>query len=50
MKKEYRAESPQDFYSTSSSDECTFNLTGDGPAQAIVLHIDGKDVELKRLP
>jgi len=49
-KQEYGAESPQDFYSTSSSDECTFKLTGDGPAQALVLHIDGKDVELKRLP
>jgi CubicO group peptidase (beta-lactamase class C family) len=49
-KQEYRAESPQDFYSTSSSDGCTFKLTGDGPAQALVLHIDEKDVELKRLP
>lgn len=49
-KQEYRATSPQDFYSTSSSDECTFKLTGDAPAQALVLHLDGKDVELKRLP
>jgi len=49
-KQEYRPESPVDFYSTSSSDQCTFQLTGEGPAQVLVLHIDGKDVELKRLP
>ena len=49
-KQEYRAESPRDFYSTSSTDECTFKMTGNAPAQTLVLHLDGKDVELKRLP
>jgi hypothetical protein len=48
-KQEYLAESAVDFYSTSSSDECTFQLPAEGPAQALVLHADGRDVELKRL-
>ncbi|MBV9154694.1 MAG: serine hydrolase, partial [Acidobacteriaceae bacterium] len=41
-------ESPQDFYSTSSSDEYSFRLLSEGPAEALVLHLAGKDVELKR--
>jgi len=49
-KQKYRAESPQDFYSTISSDECTFTLAGNAPAQGLVLHIGGKDLELRRLP
>lgn len=49
-KQEYRAESKQDFYSTSSSDECSFRLPESGPAQALILHLEGKDLELKRLP
>jgi CubicO group peptidase (beta-lactamase class C family) len=49
-KQEYRSESPTDFYSTSSNDECTFRLVGNGPAEALILHVDKKDVELKRLP
>jgi len=48
-KQEYLAESPQDFYSANSADECTFK-PAEGPAQIMVLHLDGKDVELKRLP
>jgi len=47
-KQEYLPESTQDFYSTTSTDECTFRLQANGPAQALVLHLDGKDVELKR--
>ena len=48
-KQELLPESPQDFYSTTSSDECSFK-PADGPAQVLVLHLDdGKDVELKRL-
>jgi CubicO group peptidase (beta-lactamase class C family) len=47
---EFRAESPQDFYSIVSSDECTFKFGGDGPANILVLHVDGKDLELKRVP
>ncbi len=49
-KQEYLPESPQDFYSATSTDECSFKLGDDGPAQALVLHLDGKDVEFKRLP
>jgi len=49
MKQEYLPEGTQDFYSTASTDECTFRLQADGPAQALVLHLDGKDVELKRM-
>jgi CubicO group peptidase (beta-lactamase class C family) len=48
-KQEYLAESPQDFYSTTSSDECTFKPAEGGAAQVLVLHLEGKDVELKRL-
>jgi CubicO group peptidase (beta-lactamase class C family) len=48
-KQEYLAESPQDFYSTTSSDECTFKPADGGAAQVLVLHLGGKDVELKRL-
>jgi len=49
-KQEYRAESPDDFYSVSSSDECTFKPTGSASAQTLVLHLDGKDLELHRIP
>jgi hypothetical protein len=49
-KQELFPEGPQDFYSASSSDECSFKLGDDGPAQALILHLGGKDVELKRLP
>jgi CubicO group peptidase (beta-lactamase class C family) len=49
-KQEYLAESPQDFYSINSSDECTFQPADGGPAQVLILHVDGKDVELKRVP
>jgi hypothetical protein len=49
-KQEYLAESPTDFYSAASSDECSFKLPNEGPATALVLHLEGKDLELKRLP
>ena len=49
-KQELLAESPQDFYSANSTDECTFKPADGGPAQVLVLHLEGKDVELKRLP
>jgi CubicO group peptidase (beta-lactamase class C family) len=48
-KQELLPESPQDFYSANSSDECSFKPADGGPAQILVLHLDGKDVELKRL-
>jgi hypothetical protein len=49
-RQELLAESPRDFYSTTSSDECTFKLGETGPAQVLILHLDRKDLELKRVP
>jgi len=48
-RQEYLAESPLDFYSVASSDECSFKLSDDGFAKSLVLHLDGKDIELKRV-
>jgi CubicO group peptidase (beta-lactamase class C family) len=49
-KQEYLAESPSDFYSASSSDECSFKPAA-GPPQVLVLHLDdGRNLELKRIP
>jgi hypothetical protein len=49
-KQELLAESPQDFYSANSNDEYSFRLPeGDGPALALILHLEGKDLELKRV-
>ena len=49
-KQEYLPESPNDFYSTSSSDECTFSPAGPDSAQVLVIHLEGRDLELKRIP
>jgi CubicO group peptidase (beta-lactamase class C family) len=50
-RQEYFAESPQDFYSAVSADECSFKFADAGPAQALTLHLDdGRNLELKRLP
>ena len=49
-KQEYLAESANDFYSTTSTDECSFKPET-GPAQVLVLHLDnGQNPELKRVP
>jgi hypothetical protein len=48
-KQELLAESPQDFYSANSTDECSFRLPDTGPAQALILHLGAKDLELKRI-
>jgi CubicO group peptidase (beta-lactamase class C family) len=49
-RQELFAESPLDFYSANSSDEYTFTLSDDSPAQILVLHLDGgKNLELKRV-
>jgi CubicO group peptidase (beta-lactamase class C family) len=46
----YLAENPNDFYSASSTDECSFKPEK-GPAQVLVLHLDnGQNPELKRMP
>lgn len=49
-KQEYIAESPNDFYSATSTDECSFKPET-GPAQVLILHLDnGQNPELKRVP
>lgn len=48
-RQELLAESPKDFYSANSSDEYTFKLDASGPAQFLILHLSGKDVEYKRV-
>ena len=49
-KQEYLAESPNDFYSATSTAECSFKPET-GPAQVLVLHLDnGQNPELKRVP
>jgi hypothetical protein len=47
-RQELLPESPQNFYSASSSDQYTFKFDSNGPAQALILHLGSKDVELKR--
>jgi hypothetical protein len=48
-KQEFLPENTTDFYSTSSSDECSFRIGTGLSAQALILHLDGKDVELTRV-
>lgn len=48
-KKDFFPESPTDFYAKSSNDECSFRFET-GLAQVLILHLDGRDVELKRVP
>jgi hypothetical protein len=48
-KQELLPKSSKDFYSTTSSDECSFEPADGGPAQVLVLHLGGKDLSLKRL-
>ncbi len=47
---EYLPESAEDFYSATSTDECSFKPAGLGLPQILVLHLGDKDVELKRIP
>jgi hypothetical protein len=47
-KQELVPETPQDFYSATSSDEYAFTpAEGNAAAQLMVLHADGKDFSLK---
>jgi CubicO group peptidase (beta-lactamase class C family) len=49
-KQEFLAESSTDFYSATSSIECTFKPAAGGPAQVLVLHLDGgRNPELQRV-
>jgi CubicO group peptidase (beta-lactamase class C family) len=47
-RQEFLAESSQDFYSTTSTDEYTFKPPS-GTAQILILHLGDKDLEFKRL-
>jgi CubicO group peptidase (beta-lactamase class C family) len=48
-KQQLLADSPQDFYSTNSTDEYTFK-PATGTAQVLILHLGDKDLELQRIP
>jgi hypothetical protein len=42
-------ESDTDFFSTTSDDTLTFELDTQGKPKGMVLHLDGKDVPVKRI-
>ena len=46
---ELLAESEVDFFSTSSNDTCTFEVAGDGKVTGVVLHLDGRDVSIRKV-
>ena len=48
-KQELYAESDSKFFTKVNADECTFEVDSQGRVIAIVLHVDGKDIRLKRL-
>lgn len=48
-RQELLAESPVDFYSAASSDEYSFKFSDDRVAKSLVIHLEGKDLELKRV-
>lgn len=47
-KQEFLAESPQDVYSRTSTDEYTFKPAS-GTAEILILHLDDKDLQFKRV-
>jgi CubicO group peptidase (beta-lactamase class C family) len=47
-KQDLLPESETDFFSATADDEYTFKVDGQGRVSAIVLHTDGKDIEIKR--
>ena len=48
-RQELMAESEIDFYSTSSDDTMTFQTNSQGKVTAMILHVDGKDILVKRI-
>jgi hypothetical protein len=42
-------ESETDFYATSSDDTMTFQTNGQGRVTAMILHVDGKNIPVKRI-
>jgi hypothetical protein len=47
-KQDLMPESEIDFYSTSSEDTTTFQADSQGKVTAMILHVDGKDIPVKR--
>ena len=48
-KQEMLAESDKDFYSTASDDSVTFESDSAGKVTKMILHVDGKDIPIKRM-
>jgi hypothetical protein len=48
-KQELFAESESRFFSNLNDDELTFQVDNQGRATAIILHVDGKDIPIKRI-
>lgn len=48
-KQELMPESESDFYSTSSDDTCTFQVDSQGRATGMTLHVEGRDIPIKRI-
>jgi len=48
-KQELLPESEWDFFSSASDDALTFQLDSEGKTTGMVLHVDGKDIPLKRI-
>ena len=48
-KQELFAESESKFFSKLNDDELTFQVDNQGRATGIVLHVDGKDIPIKRI-
>jgi CubicO group peptidase (beta-lactamase class C family) len=48
-KQELMPESEKDFYSTSSDDSLTFETNGEGKITGLILHVDGRDIAVKRI-
>jgi CubicO group peptidase (beta-lactamase class C family) len=48
-RQELMPESESDFYSSSSEDTCTFQVDSQGRATGMILHVDGRDIPIKRI-
>lgn len=48
-KQEVMPESDTDFFSTASADRVTFQADTDGHVRQMILHVDGKDIAVKRV-
>lgn len=49
-KQELAPTSDRDFFSTTADDEYTFEMDGSGRVTQMVLHTDGRDIAIKRVP